>query len=426
MAQQESSCLSKKGKKSFPFCNTLPNRPLRCHAFHNHVLAISDPMKICWTCGEICFQASQIKRHLSGPCQGGHYLDKVKKWAPLVSEMFCCILVELKLTTWEILLQYVAKHPEILPEETSLTPDDIRMMNAFHQYCRVPHRETYSFSLPNTLTGALHWRIQGNLPQRISPWARECLARLHEKSFRGGSARTPTATVSVPPQLQPVVPMAPPATSKSQEPRQQVVPLAPPAPPPRPQQWPASQNLAVQPVAPLAPPIPCYGMANPLRMLPASSRYRVSNRPAVPLALPSTRPPVAQQPRLPRPQPSTLERGMVSSQVVPMAPPTSVADPAPEPSSLPLAGMDVHFHLDRLYSRMKRFNHYDVEASLWRKPKGVACHIVYCIPCYCFPEIWPEVNYLNNQLPSSADQFAVSWHPTRVYDYFDPAKGGRF
>ena len=75
---------------------------------------------------------------------------------------------------------------------------------------------------------------------------------------------------------------------------------------------------------------------------------------------------------------------------------------------------------------MKRFNHYDVEASLWWKPKGVTCHIVCCVLCYCFPEIWPEVNYLNNQLPSSADWFAVGWHPTRVYDYFDPAKGGGF
>ena len=257
------------------------------------------------------------------------------------------------------------------------------------------------------------------------PGARECFAQLHEKPFRGGSTCAPTATVSVPPQPQLVVPMAPPATSKSQEPRQQVVPLALPAPPPRPQQRPASQNLAVQPVAPLAPPIPCYGMANPPRMLPASSRYRVLNRPAVPLALPSTWPPVVQQPQLPRPQLSTLERGMVSSQVVPMAPPTSVTDPGPEPPSFPLAGMDAHFHLDCLYSRMKRFNHYDVEASLWRKPKGVACHIVCCVLCYCFPEIWPDVNYLNNQLPSSANRFTVGWHPTRVYDYFDLAKGGR-
>ena len=244
-------------------------------------------MKICWTCSEICFQASQIKRHLSGPCQGGHYLDNMKKWALLVSEMFCCILAELKLTMWEILLQYVAKHLEILPEETSPTPNDIQMMNAFHQYCRVPHPETYLFSPPNTLTGALHWRILGNLLQCISQGARECLPWLHEKPFQGGSTRVPTATVSVPPQPQPVVPMAPPATSKSQEPRQQVVPLAPPALPPRPQQQPASQNLAVQPVVPLALPIPRYGMANPPRMLPASSRYQVSNRPAVPLALPS-------------------------------------------------------------------------------------------------------------------------------------------
>ena len=52
--------------------------------------------------------------------------------------------------------------------------------------------------------------------------------------------------------------------------------------------------------------------------------------------------------------------------------------------------------------------------------------MVHCVLCYCFPEIWPEVNYLNNQLPLSADQFAVGWHPTHVYDYFDPAKGGRF
>ena len=272
VAWWESSCPSKKGKKLCPFCNTLLNHPLRCHAFHNHVPAISDLMKICCACGEICFQASQIKRHLSGPCQGGHYLGNVKKWALLVLEIFCCILAELKLTTWEILLQYMAKHPEILPKETSPTPNDIQMMNAFHQYCGVPHPEMYSFSPPNTLTGALHWRILGNL-QRISQGARECLPQLHEKPFRGGSTRTPMATVSIPPQPQPVVPMALPAPSKSQESRQQVVPLALPAPPPRPQQWPALQNLAVQPVAPLVLPIPCYGMANPLRMLPASSRY---------------------------------------------------------------------------------------------------------------------------------------------------------
>ena len=199
MARQESLCLSKKGKKLCPFCNTLPNRPLRRHTFHNHVPAISDPTKICWTCDEICFQASQIKRHLSGPCQRGHYLDNMKKWDPLVSEMFCCILAELKLTTWEILLQYMAKHLEILPKETSPTPNDIRMMNVFHQYCRVPHPETYLFSLPNTLMGALHWRILGNLLQCISQGTRECLAWLHEKPFRGGSACAPTATVSVPP-----------------------------------------------------------------------------------------------------------------------------------------------------------------------------------------------------------------------------------
>ena len=118
---------------------------------------------------------------------------------PAVSELFVCMLVELNLTRLEILLQYVAEHPEFLPEETSPTPDDIWMMNAFHQYCGVPRPKTYSFSPPNTLKGALHWRILGNLLQRISPGAREHLARLHEKPFWGGSAHAPMATVSVPP-----------------------------------------------------------------------------------------------------------------------------------------------------------------------------------------------------------------------------------
>ena len=160
--------------------------------------------------------------------------------------------------------------------------------------------------------------------------------------------------------------------------------------------------------------------------LPASSRYWISNQLAVPLALPSSQPPVIQQPWVPRAPQSTLERGMVSSQVVPMALSISVMDPGPRPSSLPLAGMDAHFHVDRLYLRMQKHYHRDVEASLWQKLKGVTCHIVCCMPCYCFPEIWPSIEYLSSQLPSSADWFTVGWHPMHAYDYFDLAKGGRF
>ena len=95
------------------------------------------------------------------------------------------------------------------------------------------------------------------------------------------------------------------------------------------------------------------------------------------------------------------------------------------PPSVPLAGMDAHFHLDRLYIKMKQFHHRDVEASLWRKPKGMACQIIRAVPSYCFPEIWPSVEYLQYQLPESADRFSVGWHPTRVSDYFDARKGGK-
>ena len=108
-----------------------------------------------------------------------------------------------KLTSLEILHKVLAKHPEFLPEETSPTPNDIWMMNAYYQFCREASPETYSFSLPNALTGILHWRILG-----ISSvaWG-TFLGRLHSHSHCNcvssttavaGGAYGPASTIKVP------------------------------------------------------------------------------------------------------------------------------------------------------------------------------------------------------------------------------------
>ena len=386
VARQELPCPTKKGKRSCPLCSDFPNRPLRRHAFDLHVPAISDPAKICWACGSVFPQGSQIEKHIVEECPQGHFLNHVEKWAPLVTDLFVSILTELKLLSWDALIKFVHGHPKYLPTTSSPLSADIWMMNAYHRFMKEQPPEVYSYTPPNALPCLLHWRILGNLLRDMSWGAREKLFRLHQKPFR--SSQVPTSTVSVPPQPRPVVPMAPPAQSSSQEATRQVVPRAPLAPPPIRQPRPA-----VRPVVPLAPPPPRYGMGNLPRMPAASSRYKIVNRPVVPLALPSQSSPVVRQ------------------LVV--------------PPSVPLAGMDAHFHLDRLYIKMKQFHHRDVEASLWRKPKGMACQIIRAVPSYCFPEIWPSVEYLQYQLPESADRFSVGWHPTRVSDYFDARKGGK-
>ena len=87
-----------------------------------------------------------------------------------------------------------------------------------------------------------------------------------------------------------------------------------------------------------------------------------------------------------------------------------------------LAGMDAHFHLDHFMQKMWKFRHHNLSQQLLRAPPGASFQVTRCVPSYCFPELWPNANFLS-AVPPEAQQFAIGWHPTRVADFFNPQTG---
>ena len=86
-AQHDSSCHenrgSAKGKRwECPFCHWFPGHMLRKHVMQNHLPAIADPSKVCWSCHRSFLQTSQVQSHIQSQCPGGHYLNNIAKWAP--------------------------------------------------------------------------------------------------------------------------------------------------------------------------------------------------------------------------------------------------------------------------------------------------------------------------------------------------------
>ena len=291
------------------------------------------------------------------------------------------------------------------------------MMNGYYDFLGAVPPRVYSYSPPNVLTSLLHWRILAHLVLKLSPAAQGRLFGLHKQAFGKGPAQAPMATVSVPPPSPQVMPVAPPVQPMQCEPPRRVVPLAPldsqfhrPQAPAIPSASRQSQACPRnQPVVPMAPPRQQQPTVNP----------PVRNQPVVPLA-PLQQPRSNNQAVMPSAPQFQQGMEMVTSQAVPPAPSSSM------PPSLPLAGMDAHFHLDRLYIKMRAKHHSNVSTSLWRRPPKISCEMTRCVPSYCFPEIWPTPEYLMGSLPAGADRFAMGWHPTRINDFFCPNKGYAF
>ena len=417
--RDHSSCPGKKGKskRSCPLCMETLSHPLRRHAFQRHVPAISDPTKICWTCGETFLQTSQMEKHLVGACKGGSYLDNVRTWAPLLDQVFRILVQDLGLREQGDLIKFAMDRPEILPEKCSPLNEDVLMMNGYYDFLGAVPPRVYSYSPPNVLTSLLHWRILAHLVLKLSPAAQGRLFGLHKQAFGKGPAQAPTATVSVPPPSPQVMPAAPPVQPMQCKPPRRVVPLAPldsqfhrPQAPAIPSASRQSQACPRnQPVVPMAPPRQQQPAVNP----------PVRNQPVAPLA-PLQQPRSNNQAVMPSAPQFQQGMEMVTSQAVPLAPSSSM------PPSLPLAGMDAHFHLDRLYIKMRAKHHSNVSTSLWRRPPKISCEMTRCVPSYCFPEIWPTPEYLMGSLPAGADRFAMGWHPTRINDFFCPNKGYAF
>ena len=55
-------------------------------------------------------------------------------------------------------------------------------------------------------------------------------------------------------------------------------------------------------------------------------------------------------------------------------------------------------------------------------PPGASFQVTHYVPSYCFPELWPNANFLS-AVPPEAQQFTVGWHPTWVADFFSPQTG---
>ena len=414
---------STKGKKrECPFCHRFPGHVLRRHVMQNHLPAIADPSKVCWSCHRSFLQTSQVQSHIQSQCPGGHYLNNIAKWGPLVMTMFRLIGRDLGLQPSQ-LIHYAGQHREFCPEEFTPSPEDVNLMQAFDRNCGHNVQASYRFAPPNALICLIHWRILGHLLGRVSQAIRREIFDLTSPSAISTAtppAQAPTATVSVPPSTPQVVPTAPPSQPMMGS-------FAPPVVPRAPQFH--------QPIRPVVP------------MAPQPNQQSVCS--AVPLALQSHQPqPVQQDVRSVVPMaPQSVQQDVrsvvpMASQpvqqqlsirpVVPMAPQSQASQqavpPALPPTSTPtqprkcLAGMDAHFHLDRFMQKMRQFRDRHLSQQLLRAPPGVSFQVTRCVPSYCFPELWPNADFLS-AVPPEAQQFAVGWHPTRVADFFDPQTG---
>ena len=97
-AQHESSCHDNRGsikvkKCECPFCHGSPNHVLRRHVLPSQLT----PQRSTGIATGVSSQISQVENHTKSKCKGGHYLNHVGKWAPLVMTMFQLIGRGLKL-----------------------------------------------------------------------------------------------------------------------------------------------------------------------------------------------------------------------------------------------------------------------------------------------------------------------------------------
>ena len=178
----------------------------------NHLLAIADLSKVCWSCHRSFLQTSQVQSHIQSQCPGGHYLNNIAKWAPLVMTMFRLIGRDLGLQPLQ-LVHYAGQHREFCQEEFTPSPEDVNLMQAFDRNCGRNIQASYRFAPPNALICLIHWRILGHLLSRVSKAIKREIFDLTSPSATSTvipPARAPTATVSVPPSTPQVVLMAPP------------------------------------------------------------------------------------------------------------------------------------------------------------------------------------------------------------------------
>ena len=373
----------------------------------NHLLAIADPSKVCWSCHESFPQISQVEIHIRSQCLGGHYLDNIGKWTPLVMTMFRFIGRDLRLQPSQ-LIHYAGQHREFCPEEFTPSPEHVNLMQAFDKYFGGNIQASYRFVPPNALICVIHWRILGHLLGQVSkPIKREIfdLTSPSATSTVTTSAQTPTANVSVPPATPQVVPMAPPPQPVMGSFAHPVVPRAP------------QSHQPIQPVVPMAPQANQQSVHSAVPMAPQLHQPQPVQQ-GVCSVVPMAPQPIQQQPSI--------------RSVVPMAPPSQASQqavpPALPPASMPtqplrcLTGMDAHFHLDHFMQKMRKFRHHILSQQLLRVPPGASFQVTRCVPSYCFLELWPNANFLS-AVPPEAQQFAVSWHPTWVADFFNPQTG---
>ena len=246
-ARRNSSChenRSAKGKKrECPFCHQFPGHVLRRHVMQNHLPAIADPSKVCWNCHRSFLQTSQVQSHIQSQCLGGHYLNNIAKWRPLVMTMFRLIGRDLGLQPSQ-LIHYAGQHREFCPEEFTPSPEDVNLMQAFDRNCGHNIQASYRFAPPNALICLIHWRILGHLLGRVSQAVRREIFDLTSPSAISTATppvRAPTATVSMPPSTPQVVPTAPPTQPVMGSFAPPVVPRAP------------QFHQPIRPVVPMAP-----------------------------------------------------------------------------------------------------------------------------------------------------------------------------
>ena len=284
----------------------------------------------------------------------------------------------------------------------------MNFIQAFDKYFGVNIQASYRFAPPNALICVIHWRILGHLLGRVSEHIKGDIFDLTSPSATSTvttPARAPTATVSMPSATPEVVPTAPPPQPVMESFAPPVVPMAP------------QSHQPTCPVVPMAPQPNQQSVCSVVPMAPQLHQPQPVQQ-GVCSVVPMAPQPVQQQPSI--------------HSVVPMAPQSEASQqavpPALPPASMPtqpqrcLAGMDAHFHLDHFMQKMQKFRHHNLSQQLLQAPPGASFQVTRCVPSYCFPESWLNANFLS-AVPQEAQQFTVSWHPTRVADFFNPQTG---
>ena len=321
------------------------------------------------------------------------------------------------------LVHYAGQHREFCPEEFTPSLEDVNLMQVFDRNCGHNIQASYRFAPPNALICLIHWRILGHLLGRVSKAVRREIFHLTLPSAISTvtpPARAPTTTVSMPPSTPQVVPIASPPQPVMGSFAPPVVPRAPQFHPPiRPvvSRVPQSNQQSVCSAVPMAlqshQPRPVQqGVRSVVPPAPQPVQKDVCS------VVPMASQPVQQQPFI-RPVVPRAQQSQASQQAVPLALPTTSRPTQPRKC---LAGMDAHFNWDCFMQKMQKFGHQHLSQQLLRAPPGALFQVTHCVPSYCFPELWPNADFLS-AVPPEAQQFAVGWHPTRVADFFNPQTG---